>query len=624
MFKVISERRSDVFSVVVLLSIAMSCLTSPALRAQPARVRVSNTFGAAAAQEDFLSIISGLGTLRPIDKISARVFAETADGKNASVVIMLEDQADVSGGYQIADDGERGWYVYNTLTSHAERTQESLKTFLKEQGRSYRSFWAANMIVADVDRVLLMKVAERADVARIDSNHQTRWIEEPEIANRKVAVSSPATANAIQWGVTNVNAPSVWSQGFTGQGIVIGGLDTGIRWTHDAIKGKYRGWNGSSANHNYNWWDAVHVSNTFCAASTTVPCDDDGHGTHTIGTVVGDDGAGNQIGVAPGAKWIGCRNMNQGNGTPATYTECFQFMIAPTNSAGAAADPSLRPHILNNSWACPPSEGCTTGTELETIINNTQAAGIFVSFSAGNSGPGCDTVSTPGAFYDGAFSVGAFNENNLLASFSSRGPSTFSGYSPRLMKPNLSAPGVSVRSALETSDTAYAALSGTSMASPHVAGVVALLWSARPLLVRDIAATRALLQSTANPSLMVTSVQTCGGIPTSQIPNNSFGYGRVDALAAVNRAPINTSATVSGRVLSPSGAPLRNVRVIITPLPTGAERSVITNSAGYYSFENVPTGIEYRINVLSRRYKLSAKVRMINADLASLDFAATE
>ena len=385
------------------------------------------------------------------------------------------------------------------------------------------------MIVATVDRSLVEALAARADVARIDPNRPARWIEPPEIANFSDATDRPDGTNAVEWGVNNVNAPAVWAQGFTGQGMVIGGLDTGIRWTHSALKPKYRGWDGATADHNFNWHDAIHSGGGSCGADTVAPCDDNGHGTHTVGTTVGESGS-NQIGVAPGAKWIGCRNMNEGIGTPATYTECFQFMIAPTDLAGNNANPALRPHVLNNSWGCPVSEGCVTGAELETIVNNTQAAGIFVAVSAGNAGPnGCETVEDPPAFYEASFSVGSITITNGLSSFSSRGPSTF--YTPNILKPNISAPGSSVRSSTRTSDTSYGNSSGTSMASPHVAGVVALIWSAHPQLVRDIAATKTLLQNTANPHDN-RPAQTCGGTPSTQIPNNSFGYGRIDAYAA--------------------------------------------------------------------------------------------
>ena len=498
------------------------------------------------------------------DKVSPEVLADTAEGRSASIVIFLADQADLSAAYAIKDQDQRGWFVYNTLTQHATQNQAGLKAMLAARSVSYQSFWVANMIVATADRSLVDSLALRGDVARIDSNRPTRWIEDPEVASFEVTPSDPDAVTAIEWGVTNVNAPGVWALGFTGQGMVIGDLDTGMRWTHAALKPKYRGWNGATADHNFNWHDSIHSGGGVCGPNTVAPCDDHGHGTHTAGTTVGDDGSGNQVGVAPGAKWIGCRNMDQGNGTPATYTECFQFMIAPTDLNGNNANPSLRPHVLNNSWGCPMSEGCTNRTELETIVSNTQAAGIFVEVSAGNSGPSCSTVSDPPAIYSDSFSTGAISITNTLASFSSRGPSTY--YTPNLLKPNVSAPGVNVRSSYlsGTSDTTYSTLSGTSMAGPHVCGVIALLWSARPQLVRDIANTKAILQTTANPSVTV-SAQTCAGIPSTQIPNNSFGWGRVDALAAVNSVPL---ASPTPTPATPTPTPTLTPSPSPTPTPT--------------------------------------------------------
>ena len=504
-------------------------------------------------------------------KIAPEVLVETAEGRNASVVILLADQADVSAAYAMKDQDARGWFVYNTLTQHAARTQGDLQRFLTGRGVSYQSFWAANMLVVTANRSLIETLSLRTDVARIDSNKPARWIEDPEIANFQVTPESPNVPETAEWGVMNVNAPGVWALGFTGQGMVVGDLDTGMRWTHNALKPRYRGWNGTTADHNFNWHDSIHSGGGTCGADTVAPCDDQGHGTHTAGTTVGDDGAGNQVGVAPGAKWIGCRNMNVGNGTPATYTECFQFVIAPTDLAGNNANPALRPHVLNNSWGCPASEGCVTRAELETIVNNTQAAGIFVEVSAGNSGPGCSSVTDAPAIYSASFSTGAIDNTNTLASFSSRGPSTF--YTPNLLKPNVSAPGVNVRSTLRTSDTSFGTMSGTSMAGPHVAGVVALLWSARPQLVRDIATTKTVLQNTANPAVIV-SAQTCGGTPSTQIPNNSFGYGRVDALAAVNSvastSPTPTPAATPTPTITPTPTPVITPTPTATPSPTPA------------------------------------------------------
>ncbi len=503
---------------------------------------------------------------KTVSKIAPEVMADTNGGGRASVIIFLADQADVSAAYEMKDQDARGWYVYNTLTSHAEQSQADIKSFLTARGVEFRSFWIANMLVARVDRTLAEEIAARSDVARVDSNRPARWIEKPEIADFHEAPEIPFTT---EWGVNNVNAPAVWAMGFTGQGMIVANQDTGTRWTHNAIKPKYRGWNGTTADHNFNWHDSIHSGGGSCGFDTTAPCDDHGHGTHTTGTTVGDDGTGNQVGVAPGAKWIGCRNMDVGNGTPATYSECFQFFIAPTDLTGNNANPALRPHVMNNSWGCPVSEGCVTGGELETIVNNTQAAGIFVEVSAGNSGSGCSSVSDAPAIYDASFSTGAIDSSNTLAGFSSRGPSPY--FSPGL-KPNISAPGVNVRSSTRTNDSSYGSSSGTSMAGPHVAGVVALLWSARPHLVRDIAATKTLLQNTANPGVTVSGgTQTCGGIPSTVIPNNSFGYGRVDVLAAVNASgstPTNTATNTATSTATATFTPTNSATPIFTPTST--------------------------------------------------------
>jgi len=540
----------------------------------------------------------------PTARIAPQVLADTTDGKSTSIVILLADQADVSPAYDMKDQDARGWFVYNTLTQHAARTQIGLQGFLKSRGVTYQSFWAANMMVATAHRSLVDQLAARPDVARIDSNQPTRWIEEPVVEKLGISSDSTNTTDTAEWGVLNVNAPAVWALGFTGQGIVIANEDTGMRWTHNALKPKYRGWDGSSADHNFNWHDSIHTGGGSCGANTVAPCDDNGHGSHTTGTTVGDDGAGNQVGVAPGAKWIGCRNMDQGNGTPATYTECFQFFIAPTDLAGNNANPALRPHVINNSWGCPASEGCVTRAELETIVNNTEAAGIFVEVSAGNSGPGCSTVADPPAIYSGSFSTGAIDISNVLASFSSRGPSTF--YDPNLLKPNISAPGVNVRSSTRTSDTSYGNLSGTSMAGPHVAAVVALLWSGRPQLVRNIATTKSILQNTANPAVAVNPTQTCGGTPSTQIPNNSFGYGRVDALAAVNAVPTAAEASMSGRITTTDGQPVEGVTI---QLSEGGSRKTITDSNGNYRFENVRTGSFYTVTPSRVNYTFNPENR---------------
>ena len=470
-------------------------------------------------------------------KIEQRVRHDLASNGRASIAVYLKSQADVNAAYGIQNENARGWYVYRTLKEHAAQTQAPLTRLLQSRGVPYRSFWVTNVIFTRGGTTLVHDLAARSDVAAIEADDASKWIESDEVA--KTSVTKTQSPAAVEPGVVKVNALQLWAMGFTGQGIVIGNQETGMRWTHNALKPHYRGWNGSVADHNYNWHDSIHSDidgdgTNPCGFNAMAPCDDHGHGTHTTGTTSGDDGADNQIGVAPGAKWIGCHNMDSGTGRPETYTECFQWFIAPTDLNGQNPNPNLRPDVMNNSWGCPAGELCAP-TTLQTIVENTQAAGILVEVSAGNSGSACSTVEDPPAIYDASFSTGAttLDAANTLAGFSSRGDVTVDG-SHRL-KPNISAPGVNVRSSINSNDSSYMNLSGTSMAGPHVVGVVALLWSAYPSLKRDIVTTKALLQSTANPNVDVVPDQVCGATNSAtDIPNNSFGYGLVDALAAYN------------------------------------------------------------------------------------------
>ncbi len=433
-------------------------------------------------------------------------------------LVYLTEQADLSGAATIRGKEAKGQYVVERLTAVAARTQPPLIRLLDQAGADYRPFWIANMIWVRGDAALVQLLAGRPDVAHLYANPTVR-------APLPATAAAPAALEAIEWGIAQVNAPAVWAAGFTGQGIVIGGQDTGYDWEHPALKNQYRGWDGSAADHNYNWHDAIHVGGSSCGADSPVPCDDHNHGTHTMGTMVGDDGGTNQIGMAPGARWIGCRNMNNGDGTPATYAECYQWFIAPTDLNGNNPDPDKAPHVINNSWGCPVSEGCTDPNILLTVVNNVRAAGIVTVHSAGNSGSSCGTVNTPAGIYDASFTVGATDSSDNIAGFSSRGPVTVDG--SNRPKPDISAPGVGVRSSVRNGG--YGTSSGTSMAGPHVAGLVALLLSARPDLIGDVAGIEAVMMTTAVPR---TTTQTCGGVPGSQIPNNTYGWGRIDAWAA--------------------------------------------------------------------------------------------
>jgi serine protease AprX len=465
-------------------------------------------------------------------KIAPWVAQQTVNGGPAEFIVVLNEQADLSPAARLTDRAAKARFVHEALFAKARSSQAPLLAWLDAHGVTYRSFYIVNAVLVTGTWDIAESLATRSDVARIDGNPVLPQVQPVELTPEELdATARQAYAVlSVEPGVTSIRAPQVWASGVTGQGIVIGTADTGVRWDHPALKGKYRGWNGVTASHDYNWHDSIHSTGSTCGPDAIAPCDDQGHGTHTIGTALGGDSSGtNQIGVAPGARFIACRNMNAGDGTPATYLECMEWFLAPYPVGGTPAqgDPSKAPDITTNSWGCPTSEGCMPAT-LQAGVEAQRAAGIMFVAAAGNSGAsGCSTVSDPPSFYDATYTVGAYSATTgLIASFSSRGPVTAD--TSYRMKPDITAPGVSVRSALYTGG--YTSLSGTSMATPHVAGAIALLWSAYPSLRHQIGATENLLSRTA---VAVSSAQCDAGA----IPNNVWGWGRIDVKAAFDLVP---------------------------------------------------------------------------------------
>lgn len=472
--------------------------------------------------------------------------AQAAAGESSpqtEMLVMLVQQADLSGAQAIADKTAKGTFVYEQLTAVAQQSQAPLLAQLAAMGiTEIRPFWITNMVLVRGDLDTIATIAQRDDVAYLYANPQIALDVLPPLPESGLKETAVGTVSAVEWNIGKIGADLAWAAGFTGQGVVIGGQDTGYDWDHPALINQYRGWGGSAADHNYNWHDAIHTLTfaNICGVDTVEPCDDfsSSHGTHTMGTMVGNNlpptdpnwptAAENAIGVAPGAKWIGCRNMEIGNGTPARYTECYEWFVAPYPLGGdpmTDGDPSKAPHVINNSWGCPPSEGCSAAI-LEAVANNVRAAGIVTVHAAGNSGSACGTVQDPAATYAASFTVGATDSSDAIASFSSRGPSTFDGG----LKPDIVAPGVNISSTVRVTSGSYGLNSGTSMAAPHVAGLVALLISAKPTLAGDVDAIEAIMRDTAVP---LTSSQGCGGDAVDAVPNNVFGYGRIDAFKPI-------------------------------------------------------------------------------------------
>ena len=489
-----------------------------------------------------LAVLGGIGSSRATsqhnggssinvaNKIAPWVVAQTVNNQQAEFVVVLADQADLRPATALATKSEKGRFVREALWVKSRATQRPILKWLREHGIEYRSFYIVNAILVKGTRENAQTLAARPDVARVEGNPRIQNVLPQPSSAVETSLQSKAP-KAVEPGIAYTHAPEVWALGFRGQGITVAGADTGQRWTHNALKLHYRGWDGQNADHDYNWHDSIHDSvGNPCGNDSLEPCDDNGHGTHTIGTVVGDDGAGNQIGMAPGATWIGCRNMDQGNGTPARFIECMEFFLAPypVNGDPNQGDPLKAPDITSNSWVCPPSEGCSANT-LQAAVEAQAAAGIMTVASAGGDGPDCSTIMYPPAIYAAAYTVGALvTGQDVIADFSSRGPVTVDG--SNRIKPDISAPGTNIRSSYNGSDNDYASLSGTSMATPHITGAMALLWCARPELRHDISGSRTVLDDAAH----FIAYKQCG---SAGPPNNVTGWGRVDVSAAVGPTP---------------------------------------------------------------------------------------
>lgn len=453
-------------------------------------------------------------------KIEPLVLEQLNTESQTDYFIWLTEKADLSPAYALQTKAEKGQFVFDTLVETAERTQADLRAYLDGQGVEYRPYYIANKIyVAGTDSNTLYTLAAREDVARITANHKYQ-LQEPFI-DESIPASAPT---AVESNLIFINVDDVWTLGYDGSGRVVAGNDTGLDWDHPALINQYRGWDGSTANHNYNWWDAT-------GTYPTVPDDGHGHGTHTTGTMVGDDGAGAQIGVAPGAQMVHCKNMtNSGGGDDNTFTECFEWDLAPWDLTGNNPMPSLAPDVVNNSWGYWGGNDPVFNDEVDAL----RAAGIVVEVSAGNEGPSCGTLRSPGD-YAPSLTTGSVSHftafPGTITGFSSRGPSALS---PGEYVPDIMAPGENINSSVPGGGYSGPTWSGTSMAGPHVAALVALMWEASPGIAGDVALTEQIIIDTAVPLTGATG-SNCGGDYTTG-PNHDWGYGTIDAYAAVQQA----------------------------------------------------------------------------------------
>ncbi|GAA4452774.1 S8 family serine peptidase [Phytohabitans houttuyneae] len=499
------------------------------------------------------------------DKIRPELAKRFQAKSESDFWIRFAPKADLSKASAIKDWNERGTAVATALQETADESQAKVRADLDAAGVKYQAFWATNAIkVSSASQSMAQDIAARGEVEGL---YAPMTYSVPKITKE----TDQKTINAVEWGIANINADDVWAQyGVKGAGITIANIDTGVQFSHPALVGSYRGNNGDGTfNHNYNWFNA--------AGTCATPCDNNGHGTHTMGTMAGLDGA-NQVGVAPEVKWIAANGCCP---TDNALITSGQWMLQPRDSAGQNPDASKRPNIINNSWG---SELPSNDPFMEDVTLAWEASGIFGTWSNGNEGDDCETSGSPGSRIVN-YSVGAYDVNNNIAGFSSRG----AGQDGEI-KPNISAPGVAVRSSLP--NNTYGSISGTSMAAPHLAGAIALLWSAAPSLVGQITATRQLLNDTAVDKLDAQ----CGGTADD---NNVFGEGRLDALALLNAAPIGETGTLAGTVTdAATGSPIAGATVTLSG---AADREVTTGADGKFS-TTVPSG-DYQVAVSEFGYQ---------------------
>jgi subtilisin family serine protease len=477
-------------------------------------------------------------------QISADLAADAGD--QATFIIFLADQADLSAAYSISNWAARGEYVVRTLRGHAEATQRDLRSLLVARGMDFTPLWIVNALVARGDSQDVAALARRAEVAELRANHVAE-LDAPAPAPivQQGNLNCAPDADNVCWNIARVGASRAWANfGVRGAGITVASIDSGVRFDHAALLGQYRGNRGGTIDHNYNWFDVY--------GDSASPVDSGNHGTHTMGTMVaaGNGAAQPAVGVAPGASWMAVRACGTTECSEVDLILAAEWLLAPTDLQGGNPRPDLRPNIINNSW--------TAGKNASWYAGYTaawRAAGIYPVFAAGNTGNllGCGTVLSPGEYAD-VTAVGALDNGNRVASYSSVGP----GPNGRV-KPDLTAPGSGIWSTVSDPSRVYGVNSGTSMATPHVAGAVALLWSASPALIGDYEATYAALTDSAAPitgdaRYMDAAHTACQPIG---VPNNIYGYGRLDVYSAVARVTIDVPWLVlpaQGASLAPSEA----------------------------------------------------------------------
>jgi hypothetical protein len=530
-----------------------------------------------------LIFVAFLGLVKNDSVMAAQVDASKIEGilldqlavdSNADFIVRFAEQADLSAAYTM-DWSARGEYVYNTLLETANRSQANAISILNQNGFKNETkiggndlyVWGGNLdVVGELSTLPEVYFIRATRTYYIDPVVVTKPFENiswaGDLLSNKLLTTVGSTDATTAWGILDSKADQFWTLfAVKGAGIKVANIDTGVQWNHPALDQSYA-CAGDPGNADC-WADPSNI----CGGT---PCDNNGHGTHTMGTMVADDDPSLTwiAGMAPDSSWIACKGCESNSCSDYALTTCATWLLAP------GGDPANRPNVVNNSWG-----GGGGDTWYQTYVQNWANAGIFPAFSAGNAGSGCNTLGSPGD-YQVSFGSAAHDVGRNIASFSSRGPSAF-GHDP-YTKPNISSPGVNVCSTVPTNGWSCG-YSGTSMASPHTAGAVALLWSCNPDLIGAIDLTFQILQNSANTP----PAGNCGA-PLDGQGNYTFGYGYLDVLTAGISACGNVvTGMLDGYVLDQGNNPIEGATVNAQGGVEGAGINATTDPNGYYSMKLV-------------------------------------
>jgi len=472
-----------------------------------------------------------------------------ADQDLIKVLVVMQDQPDIKSlDKSLHEDrvslAERHTAVVSTLQDAALHSQQGLLNSLagdKSAGRivGFTSHWIINAVVVKGTVAAIREIAARPDVKVVEPDLKIELIQP--VMTKEAPLPRDKSANGfVTPGISALGADRVWHElGIDGSGTLVANMDSGVDGSHPALAGR---WRGTSAPAGHAWFDAGNVG------SPTFPHDVVGHGTHVMGTITGAT-AFDTTGVAPGAEWIATNPLVTSGPLDIAVIAAFEWLADPDGNPATSGDV---PDVCHNSWGIP-TDGYPEPCEMTLweVIDNCEAAGVVVTFSAGNEGPGPETLRFPGnraTTPTNCFTIGSTNLNAPYSAsdFSSRGPSQCGG--PYEIKPEVVAPGEDIYSTFPGGT--YTLMSGTSMAGPHVAGVVALMRQAAPDL--DV--------TTIKEILMATAIDL--GIPGE---DNDHGHGFVDAYAAVamvmdNSGTVTGTVTDSGTGLAIAGAVVRDTR----------------------------------------------------------------